>query len=57
MAWPAVIILHTHDGKPLGFRVGRDLLYETDPVMVNIDGKDILVRETKKEIETIIRDA
>ena len=54
--WPAVIILHTLAGKPFGVRLGRDLIYDTDPVMVVIGGKDIEVRESKKEIDEIIRD-
>ena len=56
MGWPAVIILHTVAGKPLGVRLGRDLIYETDPVIVQIDGEKFKVRETKKEIDAIIRD-
>jgi len=54
--WPAVIIVHTLAGKPIGVRLGRDLIYETVPVRVVIDGVDYLVRETKKEIDEIIRD-
>jgi hypothetical protein len=56
MGWPAVIILHTVAGKPLGVRLGRDLIYETDPVIVSIDGEAFEIRETKEEIAAIIRD-
>ena len=56
MGWPAVIILHTVAGKPLGVRLGRDLIYETDPVIVSIDGEAFEIRETKDEIAAIIRD-
>jgi hypothetical protein len=46
------------DGKPLGVKVGRDLFYDTDPVIVQIqfDGKEYTVRETKQEIEKLIRE-
>ena len=54
--WPAVIIVHTLAGKPIGVRLGRDLIYDSDPVIVSIDGKEFEVRETKKEIDEIIRD-
>ncbi len=54
--WPAIIIVHTIAGKPLAVRVGRDLIYDTDPVMVVIDGEEFTVRETKQEIDAIIRE-
>ncbi len=55
--WPAIIIVHTLAGRHLAVRVGRDLIYDTDPVIVSIDGVEYPVRETKQEIETIIREA
>ena len=48
--------MHTVAGKPLGVRLGRDLIYETDPVIVSIDGEAFEIRETKEEIAAIIRD-
>ena len=56
MGWPAVIILHTVAGKPLGVRLGRDLIFDSDPMTVSIDGEKFEVRETKNEIDAIIRD-
>lgn len=44
-------------GRPLCVHVGRDKIVSAKPVVVVVAGERIEVRESKKEIDALVKDA
>ena len=54
-----IVFLHTTDGHPIAFHIGRDRIFATGngPVVAEVHGTRFEVKETKAQIEAVIRDA
>ena len=53
------MILHTTDGRHIAFHPVKDRVFaaKKDAVEIEVKGKRFTVRESKREIEKLIRDA
>jgi len=54
-----VVFVHTTEGRPVAFHVGKDRIFATGngPVELVRDTDRLTLKESKSEIEKIIRDS